>query len=149
MKNSNYGFLANRWFVHSWFKGLGNPVEVIVHYLLIGRMTSLDYRNRVFMMSALVCMVTYWIELMVSHNVKLSGNYDFTKLLHYVISQSWENIIFVSKLAIALTYKWNLKWSYIPYKLGHYQWKLVTICILNRDNIIFHEIETKCPLKWS
>ena len=59
--------------------GLGNPLEVVVHYLLIGGMTNLGYRNGFPMVSALVCIVTYWIGPTVSH--------DLTKLLHCVVLQ--------------------------------------------------------------
>ena len=58
--------------------GLGNPFEVVVYYLLIGGMASLGYRDGFPIVSALVCMVTHWTRLMVSH--------DFTKLLHCVVS---------------------------------------------------------------
>ena len=56
----NHGFLANRWLVYNWFMGLGNPLEVVVHYLLIGRMTGLGYPNRFPMVSALVCV---WLHI--------------------------------------------------------------------------------------
>ena len=39
--------------------GLGNPLEAIVHHLLIGEMTSLSYQDEFPMVSALVCMVLY------------------------------------------------------------------------------------------
>ena len=47
--------------------GLGNPLEVVVHHLLIGGMIGLGYRDGFLMVSALVCMVIHWIEPMVSH----------------------------------------------------------------------------------
>ena len=37
------------------------------------------------MVSALVC--THWTRPIVSHDVRLSGAYDFTKLLYYIICQ--------------------------------------------------------------
>ena len=67
--------------------GLGNPLEVIVHHLLIGGMASLGYRDGFPMLSALVCMVTHWTGPMVSHDLRLSSIHDLTKLLHCVISQ--------------------------------------------------------------
>ena len=67
--------------------GLGNPLEVVVHYFLIGVMTCLSYGERFPMVSALVCMVTHWIRPMVSHDLRLSSSHDLTKLLHCVISQ--------------------------------------------------------------
>ena len=66
--------------------GLGSLLEVVVHYLLIEEMISLNYRDEFVMVSALVCMITYWIEPTVSHDLRLSSSHDFTKLLHYVVS---------------------------------------------------------------
>ena len=83
---------------------LGNPLEVIEHHLLIEGMTSLGYRDGFPMVSALVCMVTYWIRPMVSHDLRLSSSHDLTKMLHYVVSQPWENIELVVKLAMTLIY---------------------------------------------
>ena len=42
-----------------------------------------------------------------------------------------------------------LKWSYIPYRLSHYWWRLVVIDILNRGIMISYGIEAICPLGWS
>ena len=55
----SHGFLENRWLVHSWFLGLVNPLEVVVHHLLIGKMDGLGYWNGFPMVSALVCVVAY------------------------------------------------------------------------------------------
>ena len=76
----SHGFLTNKWLVHNHFMGLGNPLEVIVHHLLIGGMIGLGYRDRFPMVSALVCMVTHWIRPMMSHDLRLSSSHDFTKL---------------------------------------------------------------------
>ena len=46
---------------------------------------------------------------MVSYDLRLSSSHDFTKLFHYVVSQPWENIKFVLKLVVALTYEWDCK----------------------------------------
>ena len=67
--------------------GLGNPLEVVVHHLLIGRMTSLGYRDGFPMVSALVRRVTYSIGPTMSHDLSLSSSHDLTKLLHCVVSQ--------------------------------------------------------------
>ena len=40
----------------------------------------------------------------------------------------------------------TLKWSYIPYELGHCSWKLVTINILNKGTMTSHGIETTYSL---
>ena len=109
IENLSYGFLANRWLVHSRFIGLGNPLEPIVHHLLIGGMTGLGYWDKFLMVSALVCVVAHWTRLMVSHDLRLSSSHDFTKLLYYVVSQRWENIELVLKLAVVLTHGWDLK----------------------------------------
>ena len=59
MKDPSYEFFVNRLFFHNRFVGLGNPLEIIVHHLLIGRMIGLDYQDVFPMVSALVCMVTH------------------------------------------------------------------------------------------
>ena len=81
------GFLENRWLVHNQFMGLGNPLEVVVHHLLIGGMVGLGYQDGLPMVSAQVCVVTHWIGPMVSHDLRLSSNHDLTKMLHCVVSQ--------------------------------------------------------------
>ena len=42
------------------------------------------------MVSALVCIITHCTRPIMSHNVRLLGNHNFTKLLFYIISQPWE-----------------------------------------------------------
>ena len=66
--------------------GLGNPLEVLVHYFLIGGMVGLGYWDGFPMMSTLVCMNAHWTGPMVSYDLRLSSSHDFTKLLHYVVS---------------------------------------------------------------
>ena len=39
--------------------GLGNPLEFVVHHILIGDMVGLGYWDEFPMVCALVCMVTY------------------------------------------------------------------------------------------
>lgn len=46
---------------------------------------------------------------MVSHNIKLLGSRDFTKLLYYVVSQPWETIELVPKFTVVLIYGWDPK----------------------------------------
>ena len=108
-KDLSHEFLTNRWLVHNWFMGLGSPLEVVVHHFLIGGMVGLGYRDGFPMMCALVCMVTHWIGPMASHDLRLSSSHNLTKLLHCVVSQPWENIKLVLKLAVALTYEWDRK----------------------------------------
>ena len=103
----------------------------------------------VFHCDALVCMVTHWTRPIVSHNLILSSSHDLTKLFHYVVSQPWENIEFVLKLLVALTYKWDRKLIIYSLWIGHCWWKLVVIGILNRNTMISHGIKTKCPHGWS
>ena len=57
-KDPSDEFLANRWHVYNQFMGLGNPSEVVVHYLLIGKVFGLNYWDEFPIVSALVCMVT-------------------------------------------------------------------------------------------
>ena len=66
--------------------GLGNPLEVVLYYLLIGEIIGFGYRDGFPMVSALMC-ITHWIGPTVSHDLRLLNNHDLTKLLHYVISQ--------------------------------------------------------------
>ena len=103
------GFLANRWLVHNRFMDLGNPLQFLVHHLLIGRMTGLDYWDGFPMVSALVYMVAHWIRPILSYDLRLSSSHDSTKLLHCIVSQPWENIKLVLKLAMTLTYGWDHK----------------------------------------
>ena len=105
----SHSFLANKWLVHNHFMGLGNPLEIVVHHLLIGGMVGLSYQDRLPKVTALVCMVTHWTRTMVSHDLRLSSSHDLTKLLHCVVSQPWENIVLVLKLAITLSYEWDHK----------------------------------------
>ena len=48
---------------------LNNPYEALVHHLLIGRMVGLGYKNRFLMVSVIVCMIIYWKEPTVNHNI--------------------------------------------------------------------------------
>ena len=51
-------------------------------------MTGLGHHDEFPIMSTLVCIVTYQIESIMSHNVKLSSSHDFTKMFHYIVPQS-------------------------------------------------------------
>ena len=84
--------------------GLGNPIEVVAHYLPLGGMIGFDHQDEFLMMSALMC-----LGLTVSYDIRLLSCYDFIKLVHCVVSQPWENIEFVLKLAVILTYGWDRK----------------------------------------
>ena len=53
------------------------------------------------MVSALTCMVIHWIELTLSHGIRLSSGRDFTKLFHCAVFQTCENIELMLKLAVA------------------------------------------------
>ena len=109
IEDLSHGFLANRWLVHNWFMGLGNPLGVVAYHLLIGRMVGLTYWDGFPIVSALLCMVTHWIGPMVSYDLILSSSHDFPQLLHYIVSQPWENIELVLKLAMILIYEWDCK----------------------------------------
>ena len=108
-KDLSHGFFVNRWLIHSRFMGLGNPLKVVVHHLLTGGMVGFGYRDEFSIVSALVCMVAHWTRLVVSYDLRLSSSHDFTKLLHYIVSQPWENVELVLKVAMALTYGWGHK----------------------------------------
>ena len=66
--------------------GVGNPLKVVVHLLLIGGMASLGYQDRFPMVIALMCMDTYWTGPMMNNDLRLSSIHDLTKLLHCVVS---------------------------------------------------------------
>ena len=67
--------------------GLGNPLKVVMHHLLIGRITCLGYWDEFPMVSALARMITHWTGPTVSHDLRISSNHNLTKLLLYVVSQ--------------------------------------------------------------
>ena len=56
----------------------------MVHFL-IGGMVGLGHQDRFLIVSALVCIVTHWTKLTMSHDLGLLSSYDLTKLLHYVV----------------------------------------------------------------
>ena len=58
---------------------------------------------------ALVYMVTHWTRPMMSHDLRLSSSHGLTNQFYYVVSQPWENIELVLKLAMALTYECDRK----------------------------------------
>ena len=72
-------------------------------------MTGLGYQDEFLMVSVLVCMVTHWTWPMMIHDLRLSSSHEHIKLLHCVVFQPWENIEFVLKLTMALTYEWDYK----------------------------------------
>ena len=84
--------------------GLSNPLEVVVYYLLIGEIVGLDHQDKFPMVSALVYMATHYTGSIRSHYSRLSISHDFTKLFYCVVSQPLENIEFVLKLVMTLTY---------------------------------------------
>ena len=98
---------------------LDNPLDVVVHYLIIGGMIGLSHQDNFPMVSTLVCMVTYWTKLTMSHNIGLSSSHNFTKLLHSIVSQPWEDNEFVPKFVVTLTYEWDFKVITYSYGLGH------------------------------
>ena len=66
--------------------GLGNPIEIVVHHLLIRGMVGLGCQDRFPLVSELVRMVKHWAGPMVSHDLRLSSSHDLTKMLHCVVS---------------------------------------------------------------
>ena len=51
---------------------LGNLVEIVMCYFLIGEMVCLDRQDEFPMVSALVCTVTHWTRPMVNRDMRLS-----------------------------------------------------------------------------
>ena len=84
---------------------LGNPLEVVMHHLLIRGMIDFGYRDGFPMGSALVCMITHWTGPMMGHDLRLSSSHDLTKLLHCVVFQFEESIEFILKLVMTSTYE--------------------------------------------
>ena len=113
------------------------------------RMTCFGLWDEFFMVSALVWMVTHWIEPTLNYDIKLLGYHD--SLGHYItwtlnlekILSLWWNQDDV------LTYGRDPNVMIYPYRLSHYWWRMVAINILNRDTMISHGIETICPYEWS
>ena len=54
---------------------LDNPLKIVVHHFLIRGMNGLGYWNEFSMVSALICMVTQWIKLMMSHDLSYKLSY--------------------------------------------------------------------------
>lgn len=48
---------------------LGNPFEVIVHYLLIKGMTNFSHEDEILMVNTLVYMVIHWTKPLMSHKI--------------------------------------------------------------------------------
>ena len=69
--------------VHCWSMDLGNPLEILVHYLLTRGMPCLNHWDEIPKVSALVCMVTHWTGHMMNHNKRLSECHD---LLSYYVA---------------------------------------------------------------
>ena len=84
--NPSHEFLATRWFVHNQFVDLDNPLNVLVHYLLIRMMVGFSHRDRVPMVRTLMCTTIPWIVFIVSCDVRLLDCYDFTNLLCFIVS---------------------------------------------------------------
>ena len=67
--------------------GLSNPLEVVVHHLLIGGMTSLSHWDEIPMVGVLVRIVMYGTKPMVSHDIRLSSSHKFINLIYCIVSQ--------------------------------------------------------------
>ena len=113
------------------------------------RMTCLGRQDEFLMVSALVWMVTHWIEPTLNYDLKLLGYHDslghciaWTFNIEKILSLWWNQ-------DDVLTYGWDPNVMIYPYRLSHYWWRMVAINILNRDTMISHGIETRCPLERS
>ena len=83
IEDTSHGFLVSRWVVHDRLMDMGNPIEIIVHQLLIGGMNYLGHWDGFSMVSALMYVMQigqdlWWIMM---HGYQLSW---FTKLLYYM-----------------------------------------------------------------
>ena len=56
-------------------------------------MIGIDHRAEYLIISVLVHMITHWIGPIVSHDVRLLGSYDLTKLLYYLWCVNLERIL--------------------------------------------------------
>ena len=127
---------------------LGNPVEVLVHYLLIEGMTCLSCHDRFPIVSALVYVMhtkqdLRWIRCK-AINCHDSPSYYTTWTLNL------EKILSLCQnQQKTMTYGWNPKMVIYPYVLGHCWWRSVAIGILNIGTMISYGIEVVCPLRWS
>ena len=128
------------------FIDLRNPIKVVVHYILIGRMICLGRRDGVLMVSVVVCMVTHWTWPTMNHDKRLLNSYDslsyyvaWTPNLKRMLSMFWNQ-------KDVLTNEWDPNMVIYPYGLSHYWWRLVTIGILSKGTMISHGIETTYPL---
>ena len=79
----------------------------------------------------------------------MSSSYDLTKLLHCVVSQPWENIEFVLKLVMTLTYGWNCELIIYSLWIRSLLMEVDSNRYLNRGTMLSHGIETVCLLGWS
>ena len=69
MKDPSHEFLTNKWLLHNSLMDLGNPFEIVVHYLLIEGIKSLSHQDKILMVSVLMYMIAYWTRPMVTHNI--------------------------------------------------------------------------------
>ena len=65
---------------------LDYPFEAIGYHILSRGIISFNHQDEILMVNKLVCMVTHWTKPNVSHDIRLLGSHDFTKLLHYIVS---------------------------------------------------------------
>ena len=100
------------------------------------------------MVSTLVCMVIDWIKSTTNHDISLLVvMIDQTIILHGLFA--WEILSLWWSQQEALTYGWDPNIVIYPHRLGHYWWRLVVTCILDRHTMISHRIETICLIGWS
>ena len=94
LEDLNHGFLANRFFVYSWFMDLDNPFKVLVNYFIIGEMTDLGHQDGVPIMSALVYMAT----------CTLDNTYSWS--WHNIIESSWLHQVAILYCVLTLKECW-------------------------------------------
>ena len=93
---------------HYRFMELDNSSEAAVYHLLIEGITCLDHQDSFLMTSALMYMVTYYIGLMVNHDI----NYQIimihqSTMLHGLSTLKEYKLVMRSSMVFA--YEWDLK----------------------------------------
>ena len=103
----------------------------------------------VFIVSALMCMVTHWTGPMMNRDI----NY-WVVMIHYAtilceLSTSRGYWVYTKINRRIWLMGVTTRWSLISYEFSHYGWRLMIIDILNRGTLISYEVKISCPLKWS
>lgn len=92
---------------------MGNPVATLVYCLIIKGITCLSFQDEFFIMSALMCTITYWTKPTVNYKVRFSIVIIHQTTMLYGLSTLREYQVYVNNKRL-----WpigeNLMLSYIP-----------------------------------